>query len=103
MGARSGEMEFSGERAWGEVLQERIVWGRSYGGTRVKGVPLSRRLVYAALCPALPLLLTSRVVRIAWRRGNFWSECLPTLPIIILLSMMWSYGEMVGYISGGTD
>lgn len=89
-----------GQLRWGEVLQERIVWGRSYGGTRVKGIPLSKRLVYAALCPALPLLLTSRVMRIAWRRGNFWSGCLPALPIVFLLFIMWSYGEMVGYFSG---
>ena len=41
-----------GKLTWSEVLQERIVWGRSYAGTRVKGIPLSKRLVYAALCPA---------------------------------------------------
>jgi hypothetical protein len=88
---------------WGEVLKERIVWGRSYGGTRVRGLPLSRRLMYAAVCPALPLLLMSRVVRIAWCRDNFWTGCMSVLPIVMLLSTMWSYGEMVGYLSGRPD
>ena len=89
-----------GRLRWGEVIKERIVWGRSYGGTRVKGFPFTKRLPYAALCPLLPVVLTSRVVRIAWRRRNFWSGCLPALPIVILLFIMWSYGEMVGYFSG---
>ena len=92
-----------GQLGWGEALQERYVWGRSFGGTRVKEVPLSKRLVYAAFCLALPLLLASRAVRIAWTRGSFWSGCLPVLPILLLLFSVWSFGEMVGYLSGRPD
>lgn len=92
-----------GQLAWGEALQERYVWGRSFGGTRVRGVPLGKRLVYAAFCPALPLLLSSRALRIAWSRGNFWSGCLPVLPSLLLLVIVWSFGEMVGYLSGRPD
>jgi hypothetical protein len=89
-----------GQLGWGEALRERYVWGRSFGGTRVKGVPLSKRLVYALFCPVLPLLLASRAMRIAWRRGSFWSACLPVLPVLLLLFIVWSCGEMVGYLSG---
>jgi hypothetical protein len=89
-----------GRLKWGEAIKERIVWGRSYGGTRVKGISFVKRLPFAAICPLLPAVLTSRVVRIAWRRGNFWSGCFPALPTLILLFIMWSYGEMVGYLSG---
>lgn len=92
-----------GKLRWREALRERYVWGRSFGGTRVKGVPLSKRLVYAVFCPVLPLLLASRAVRIAWDRGSFWSRCLPVLPVLLLLFMVWSFGEMVGYLSGQPD
>ncbi len=92
-----------GQLGWGEVLRERFVWGRSFGGTRVRGVPLSKRLVYAAFCLALPLLLAARTVRIAWSRGAFWSGCLPVLPILLVLFIAWSFGEMVGYLSGRAD
>ena len=92
-----------GQLGWGEALRERYVWGRSFGGTRVRGVPLGKRLVYAAFCPALPPLLASRAMRIAWRRGSFWSGCLPVLPMLLLLVSVWSLGEMVGYLSGRPD
>ena len=70
---------------------------------RVKGVPLSKRLVYAAFCLALPLLLALRVVRTAWSRGSFWAGCLPVLPILLSLFIVWSFGEMVGYLTGRAD
>ena len=89
-----------GDLKWRDVAQERIVWGRSYGGTRVNGISFSRRLVYAALCPLLPFVLASRVVRIGWQRGNFWSNCLPALPLVFVLFLLWSYGELVGYLTG---
>jgi len=83
-----------------DVVRERVVWGRSYAGTRVDGISMSRRLIYAALCPLLPFVLASRVVRIAWQRGSFWSGCLPVMPIVFTLFLIWSYGEVLGYISG---
>jgi hypothetical protein len=95
--------QMRGPLGWGRTLQERYVWGRSFGGRRVRGVPLSKRLVYAAFCPALPLLLASRAVRIAWSRGSFWSACLPVLPVVLLLFAVWSFGELVGYLSGRPD
>ncbi len=50
-----------GELSLGEALRERYVWGRSFAGIRVAGAPVSRRLIYAGLTPALPLVLTYRL------------------------------------------
>jgi len=88
-----------GRLTWREAVRERYVWGRSFAGTRVLGAPLSKRLVYAAFSPVLPLLLGSRVVRLALERGSPRSHWLPYLPRVLLLFCVWSLGEAVGYLT----
>ena len=88
-----------GRLTWREVIRERYVWGRSFAGTRVRDAPLSKRLVYAAFSPVLPLLLGSRVVRIALGRGSPRSRWLSCLPLVLLLFCVWSLGEAVGYLT----
>jgi hypothetical protein len=84
----------------GPALMERYVWGRSYAAVRVGTLAGSRRAVFAALCPLLPLLLLLRqfkkVVRTKRNRGAF----LRALPLTALLDVAWSYGEFVGYLTG---
>jgi len=88
--------------SWKEALRERYVWGRSFAGTRVQGTSLAKRMIYAGFSPVLPLLITSRIMRIAWERGGF-SGLLPTLPSVLLLTTVWAIGEAIGYVSGKPD
>jgi len=92
-----------GRLTWREALRERYVWGRSFAGTRVRGERLSKRLVYAAFSPVLPLLLGSRVVRIALDRDSPRSSWLRYLPLVLLLFKAWALGEAVGYLTGRPD
>jgi len=85
--------------SWKEALRERYVWGRSFAGTRVQHASLIKRMVYAGLSPLLPLLLTSRIMRIAVQRGGFFG-LLPALPSVLLLTTAWAFGEASGYLSG---
>jgi len=85
---------------FGEALRERYVWGRSFAGIRVAGAPVRRRLIYAGLTPALPLVLTYRLVRKALSRPGRLGEFLSALPQIGLLNATWAWGEFVGYVTG---
>jgi hypothetical protein len=84
----------------GPVLVERYVWGRSFAATRVARVPASRRVIYAVLCPVLPFVLLLRqwqnVLRTKRNQGAF----LKALRLTALLDVAWSWGELVGYVTG---
>jgi hypothetical protein len=84
----------------GEALKERFVWGRSYAGSRVAGVGLGKRLVFAAFTPALPFLLTLRLLKGAWQKKRFVGRALLAAPLLLLLSIVWSLGELTGYLTG---
>lgn len=85
--------------ALGAALRERYEFGRLYGSLRVKGTPLSKRLVMALASLLLPLLLTARVVLTAFRKGRHRWQCIRTLPHLFLLAGMWSWGEFLGYLT----
>ena len=83
-----------------ETLHERYVWGRSYAGSRVAGAGPGRRLVLAALTPALPFVLTWRLLRGALAKRRAVGRALLALPLLFLLSTFWSLGELGGYVTG---
>ncbi len=89
------------EMTLGQALRERFVWGRAFGGIRFDRESVGRRLTYACLCPALPLLLTMRLARKALSGGRRrFAEFLPLLPSIGLLTSVWACGEWIGYTTG---
>lgn len=83
----------------GSTLRERYVWGRSYAATRAAALPRLRRLMLAALSPALPPVLVLRQLKGVMRTRRNRAAFLRALPLSILLSLAWSYGELVGYIT----
>jgi len=84
---------------FGPALTERFVWGRSYAATRSHLVGLGSRLVYAALSPVLPAVLTLRMARSAFAKGR-GHDFLKALPAVVLLTVAWSFGEFMGYLTG---
>jgi hypothetical protein len=85
----------------GEALKERYIWGRAFAGIRFDPGAIGRRTVYGALSPVLPVLLVLRLIRKALsnkRLGAF----LPALPYVVLLTLVWAYGEFAGYATGRT-
>lgn len=85
---------------FGPALVERFVWGRSYAAQRSTTVTISRRFVFAALCPLLPVVLFLRkfknVLHTRRNRAAFvWAS-----PLTALLDVAWSCGEFVGYCTG---
>jgi hypothetical protein len=88
---------------WGFALRERFVWGRSYASTRVRSTPLGRRLAYAAFCPALPLLLTWRLVSGLRKKNRLTSRAILLVPALFLLSTAWAAGEGTGYLASAAS
>jgi hypothetical protein len=97
---RSTAWQNRGEMTLGAALKERYVWGRAFAGIRFDGKWTGQRLIYACLTPALPMLLTFRLIRKACSDGQHLGEFLPSLPHVALLNSVWASGEFVGYMTG---
>jgi len=86
----------------GPALRERYVWGRSFAGTRAKGMGLGQRVVFAGLSFLLPAVLTWRILRQALSKRAHLGRVALALPLIVLLEAIWSAGELAGYVTGRT-
>lgn len=84
---------------WGAAFIERFVWARSYAGTRARLVGSPKRWILAALWPALPVVMTARIIRLTLARGKHTGQMFRALPHIALLQSMWAVGELVGYVT----
>lgn len=84
-------------------LSERLHYSRSFAGMRVEGAPLRKRVAWAAASLALPPLLVARITRNVLRRGQHTRWYVRSLPLIVLFSVTWSIGELIGYLTGPGD
>ncbi len=84
----------------GPALTERYVWGRSFAAVRVAALVASRRTVFAAASPVLPLMLLFRQFKNVLRTRRNRAAFLRALPLTALLNLAWSCGEFVGYLTG---
>lgn len=81
----------------GATLRRRFAWGRSYASVRAQGWSRGRAMLYAAMCPALPLVRGGRLVAGVVRRGRHVGTLLAALPFILMLEIFWAAGECAGY------
>jgi hypothetical protein len=86
-----------------EYLSQRYLYSRSYAGARVRGAPLSRRLLTGLAAFALPPLLLVRTIAANTRKGVPARLLVPTLPLIATYLLAWGVGEVVGYWFGAGD
>jgi glycosyltransferase involved in cell wall biosynthesis len=84
-------------------LAERFHYSRAFGGWRVKGAGILRRLGWAALTPLLPALIVYRVTRNVVIRRRHVGWFLKGLPLVLLFSATWTIGEFLGYLTGPGD
>mgnify|MGYP001821258767 CR=1 FL=1 len=87
----------------GHALWDRYAFGRLFGSTRASSVSAGKRLVYALLAPALPVLLVVRLTRHIMNKKRHGKEFVLALPAIILLASAWAWGEFVGYLTGKSE
>lgn len=84
---------------WG-AMKERYIWGRSYAATRIKDIGNSKRFLFLALTPFLPIILIIRMSLNVIRKRRNLNKFLIALPLTILLEIFWSLGEFTGYLFG---
>ena len=87
----------------GLLVRKQIIHGGFFARVRAaeRGFSPTRRLIYAAGSPVLPLLLTYRIVRRVLSRRTYVRELVGALPLVLLGCTFWSLGEMLGYLRGG--
>lgn len=85
----------------GEALRERRRFGALFASTRVEDTPRWQHFLYAAGCAVLPLVLTLRVARNAWSRPKLRRAFLRSVPLVGLLTLVWTLGEFTTYLAGG--
>lgn len=79
------------------AIRQRFSYGRSYAAERASTV--GSRLFYAAVCPALPFLLTYRNWKAARDRG-MGKLFMKALGWTAAFNTLWSAGEFAGYAFG---
>lgn len=82
------------------ALRERLHWGRVFAETRARAIGGWHRLGRVASALLLPIVLTFRALRLMLRHGRSAYVCLATLPLLLILQIAWSLGELFGYASG---
>ncbi len=84
----------------GMALRERFIWGRSYAATRARLADTPRRIFWAVFTPALPFLMLLRMTSMARQKRRTWAAFVKAFPYTAALSVAWSCGEFLGYVSG---
>lgn len=84
-------------------VSERFHYSRAYAGDRVANAGLLTRLSWAIKTPALPGVIVLRITREVLRRRRHVGWFLRTLPYVVFFSVVWSVGELVGYLRGPGD
>ncbi|MDX1547730.1 MAG: glycosyltransferase, partial [Rhodothermales bacterium] len=84
----------------GAYLRRRFRHGRCFAAMRTASSSAAMRLGYALAAPALPALLTARLVRAQLPRRRHRNAFLISLPLSVLSMTCWGLGEFVGYVMG---
>lgn len=87
----------------GYFLRQRYHYSRSYAAMRTQGAPAQKKFIRAALCFALPLILTLRIASWVVAKKRRFSMLLRTLPLIALFTVVWAWGELIGHLLGPGD
>ena len=80
------------------LLQQRVSWGRLFGHIRARKMSPARRLVLSLLGPIVPLRLLLRH-GVAQGRKRRLARYLQAAPVVLLLTIFWTWGEVGGYLS----
>jgi len=80
-------------------VRKQLMHGRAFARMRVaeEGFSTPRRLAYAALSPALPVILSWRLLWRVLARGVYRARLLASAPLVFAGLCLWSLGELVGY------
>lgn len=79
-------------------LRQRFVHGRHHGRQRGARFGLLRNVVGVAGAPAVPPLLTVRMMRRVAARDRLHGRALAAVPLVVAFNLAWAGGEAVGHV-----
>jgi len=82
---------------------QRFLYSRYYAGLRFNRNQVAARWGMCALTFALPPLLLFRIARGLFMKKRLLPQFIRAFPYLAVFSLIWAWGEMVGYISGPGD
>lgn len=109
-----GALRAAGEQLWlapalqvmhqrtmplGDAVEERFSFGRLFAALRVQTMSSVARLMMIPLTLLLPLLFVLRVILRAVGKRRYLDRVMLALPYLVVFSVAWSLGELVGYIT----
>jgi hypothetical protein len=74
--------------------------GRAYAARRFADRSAARRLLFASMTPALPLVKIARVLRETSSRGRLTGQLCAAMPLVLMFTASWSLGEAIGCLAG---
>ncbi len=74
--------------------------GRVFASLRAGKKALPTRLVYALASVLLPVLLLRRLMTNFMKKRVHVARFVKSLPVMVILNILWSLGEMTGYLTG---
>lgn len=77
--------------------RQRLRHGRRYGHQRGANFSRPRNLVGVLGAPAVPLVMTARVLLQVFSKGRFRARAVASLPAIVAYNMVWAYAEARGH------
>lgn len=83
-----------------QVMRERFVWGRFFAGNRIRGRSPGTRLLYSLATLAVPGLIMLKKTRDVLQKKRLRLRLLRVSPLVLLLALGWSAGELTGYLTG---
>lgn len=84
-------------------LNERYHYSRAFAGNRNKTISFLQRLLYLCFAPLLPPLLLVRLSRQILPRKRHLQKFCFSLPYLVVFTIIWAIGEVVGYAIGSGD
>jgi hypothetical protein len=89
--------------SWRSALHDRYAFGRLFGSTRVQGVSILKRIMMALLALLVPVILVVRVALHIYRKRRFIDQFVFSFPALVMISLAWGWGELLGYLTGRPD
>lgn len=83
---------------WAAFTRQRLVHGEAHGRQRSERFSPPRNALGVLGAPAVPVLLTARILREMNSRGRLGARTLLALPHILLFNIAWAAGEARGHI-----
>lgn len=95
---------------FGAFCRQRLLHGREFGSSRVRGKGAGERLVRLFLSPLIPLVFLTKIAGCVAKSRRDLGAFVYSLPLLVAFVVVWALGEAWGYLapipavpSGGTN